>query len=50
MIGDGFTDYEVMTSDAAHLFYAFTENVRRESVVKNADGVFKSFDDLVAIL
>lgn len=43
MIGDGYNDYEVKKAGAVTAFYAFTENVRRENVIKEADKVFDSF-------
>jgi len=43
MIGDGYTDYEVKAHDAAHEFWAFTENVRRERVIEKADKIIAAF-------
>ncbi|GAB4243803.1 MAG: hypothetical protein Tsb0034_21760 [Ekhidna sp.] len=37
VLGDGFTDYEIKKAGLAHKFYAFTENVRRERVLNEAD-------------
>jgi D-3-phosphoglycerate dehydrogenase len=48
VIGDGFTDYEIRQAGLANKFYAFTENVSREKVVKVADMVVTSFDEIIA--
>ncbi|MEM6641551.1 MAG: phosphoglycerate dehydrogenase [Bacteroidota bacterium] len=37
VLGDGFTDYEIRKAGFAKKFYAFTENVRREKVLVEAD-------------
>jgi len=37
VLGDGYTDFEIKKAGLAHKFYAFTENVRRESVLNEAD-------------
>jgi D-3-phosphoglycerate dehydrogenase len=47
MIGDGWTDYEVRKAGIASKFYAFTENVSRESVIKVADHITPSFDEFL---
>ena len=47
MIGDGYTDYEVKEAGAADKFYAFTENIERDPVKKNADHVAPSFDEIL---
>jgi D-3-phosphoglycerate dehydrogenase len=47
MIGDGYTDYEVKEAGKANKFYAFVENVRREKIVKKADKVVESFDEIL---
>ena len=49
VVGDGSTDYELKKAGLAYKFFAFTENVRRESVVKLADGEVSSFDELIRI-
>ena len=36
-MGDGFTDYEIKKAGFANKFYAFTENIRREKVLNEAD-------------
>ncbi len=47
VIGDGFTDYEIREAGYADYFFAFTENVSREKVVKVADVVAASFDEVL---
>mgnify|MGYP002783679538 CR=1 FL=1 len=47
VIGDGYTDYEIKHSGLANKFYAFTENVERENVLKNADHVAPSLDEFL---
>lgn len=47
VIGDGFTDYEIREAGLADYFFAFTENVSREKVVKVADVVAASFDEVL---
>ena len=47
MIGDGYTDYEVKEAGAADRFYAFTENIGRDAVKKNADHIAPSFDEIL---
>lgn len=37
VLGDGFTDFEIKKAGMANKFYAFTENVRREKVLNEAD-------------
>ena len=46
-VGDGWSDYEIYQSGAARRFYAFTENVRRSEVLKHADKVAPSFDEVL---
>jgi D-3-phosphoglycerate dehydrogenase len=47
MIGDGYNDYEVKLAGLANKFYAFTENIERQSVVDNADHVTPSLDEIL---
>lgn len=47
VLGDGYTDYEIKKSGVATAFWAYTENVRRASVVALSDRVVKSFDEVV---
>ncbi len=50
IVGDGATDLELRTARLAHVFVAFTENVAREPVVKAADHVVASMEELLALL
>lgn len=47
MIGDGYTDYEVRKAGAADQFYAYTENIERDSVSAHADHIAPSFDEIL---
>lgn len=47
MIGDGYTDYEVKKAGIAKKFWAFTENIERDSVKANADHIAPSFDEIL---
>ena len=47
VIGDGYTDYEIKHSGLANKFYAFTENVGRESIIDKADHVTPSLDEFL---
>lgn len=47
VIGDGYTDYEIKHAGLANKFYAFTENVERESIVSKADHVAPSLDEVL---
>jgi D-3-phosphoglycerate dehydrogenase / 2-oxoglutarate reductase len=37
VIGDGHTDYQIKEAGLANTFYAFTENIRRDAIVRKAD-------------
>jgi len=50
IIGDGATDLELRTARLAHAFVAFTENVTRDPIVKAADHVVASVEELMALL
>jgi D-3-phosphoglycerate dehydrogenase / 2-oxoglutarate reductase len=50
IIGDGATDLELRTARLAHAFVAFTENVTRDPIVKAADHVVASMEELMALL
>jgi D-3-phosphoglycerate dehydrogenase len=50
VIGDGYSDVHIKEAGLATRFYAFTENVRRESVVERADHVLPSLDELLYLL
>lgn len=47
VIGDGYTDYEIRKAGLANTFFAFCENVSRDKVIKNADFVVYSFDEVL---
>ncbi len=47
VIGDGYTDYEIKQAGFANKFFAFTENVERENVKKNADHITPSLDEFL---
>ncbi|MEJ2005475.1 MAG: HAD-IB family phosphatase, partial [Cyclobacteriaceae bacterium] len=47
VIGDGYTDYEIKAAGLANKFYAFTENVERETVTQKADHVAPSLDEFL---
>lgn len=47
VIGDGFTDLEIKRLGFASRFIAFSENISRESIVKDADLVVRDFDELL---
>jgi D-3-phosphoglycerate dehydrogenase len=47
VIGDGYTDYEIKHAGLANKFYAFTENVTRESVKSKADHITPSLDEFL---
>ncbi|MEN7548303.1 phosphoglycerate dehydrogenase [Rapidithrix thailandica] len=49
VIGDGHTDYEIREAGLAHKFYAFTENIERQSVTQKADHVAPSFDEVLYV-
>lgn len=49
MLGDGYTDYEVRKNGVASKFFAFTENVARDVVIKNADHVVATLDEFLYI-
>ncbi|MEO1255937.1 MAG: phosphoglycerate dehydrogenase, partial [Bacteroidota bacterium] len=47
VLGDGFTDYEIKKAGLANKFYAFTENVRREKILHEADHEAPSLDEFL---
>lgn len=49
VLGDGYTDYEIKKAGIAHKFYAFTENVRRQNVLENADHEAPNLDEVLYI-
>ncbi|ALJ01355.1 phosphoglycerate dehydrogenase [Rufibacter tibetensis] len=49
VIGDGYTDWEIKEAGIADKFYAFTENVSRDSVIGRADHVTPSLDEFLYV-
>jgi len=49
VIGDAYTDFEMVEAGIAHQFFAFTENVLRENILDKADHVTPSFDEFLYI-
>jgi D-3-phosphoglycerate dehydrogenase len=47
VIGDGYTDYEIKAAGLANRFYAFTENVERDSVMGKADHITPNLDEFL---
>jgi len=47
VLGDGYTDFEIREAGMADRFYAFTENVIRESVLEKADHVAPTLDEVL---
>lgn len=47
VLGDGYTDYEIKEAGLANKFYAFTENIARESVIAKAEHVAPSLDEFL---
>ena len=47
VIGDGYTDFQIKKAGLANKFYAFTENIERESILDKADFVTPSFDEFL---
>ena len=47
VVGDGYTDYKMKDIGQATKFFAFTENIARQSTVEKADHVVQSFDEFL---
>jgi D-3-phosphoglycerate dehydrogenase len=47
VIGDGYNDYKIKAAGLANKFYAFTENIEREIILKKADHVAPSLDEFL---
>ncbi len=47
IVGDGYTDYEIKKEGAADRFIAYTENISRPSVTKQADYIASNFNDFL---
>ncbi|MCA9386250.1 haloacid dehalogenase-like hydrolase [Candidatus Dojkabacteria bacterium] len=50
MIGDGFSDCQVKESGYAHKFIAYTEFVKRNTVIERADVIANSMEDIKRLL
>ncbi|MBL50854.1 MAG: hypothetical protein CMG57_02710 [Candidatus Marinimicrobia bacterium] len=50
VVGDGNTDAEMKNLGSQVSFLAYIENIKRDSVVKEADAVAESFDDVIHFL
>lgn len=48
-IGDGYSDFQLKESGLIEKFYAFTENIARQSVTDKADHVTPSFDEFLYV-
>lgn len=48
-VGDGYSDFQLKESGMIEKFFAFTENVERESVASKADYVTPNFDEFLYI-
>lgn len=48
-IGDGYSDFQLRESGLINKFFAFTENISRESIVAKADHVTPSFDEFLYV-
>ncbi len=49
VLGDGYTDYELKKFGVAKNFTAFTENIKRQSIIDKADQIVSSFDEFLFI-
>lgn len=49
VIGDGYTDLELKKAGIAHKFFAFTENIERQTVSADADHVAPSIDEVLYV-
>ena len=47
VIGDGYTDYQIKEAGLSKTFVAFTENIKRKTVVSKADYEVTSFDEFL---
>ena len=48
-IGDGYSDFQLKESGMIEKFFAFTENISRQSVTEKADHVTPSFDEFLYV-
>jgi D-3-phosphoglycerate dehydrogenase len=49
VLGDGYTDFEMREAGLANKFYAFTENVERDSVTEKADHITPSLEEFLYV-
>lgn len=49
VLGDGYTDYEIKEAGLANKFYAFTENIARDSITEKADHITPSLDEFLYV-
>ena len=47
VIGDGYNDYRIKAAGLANKFYAYTENIERNSVIEIADHITPSLDEFL---
>ncbi len=47
VIGDGYSDYQVKVAGLANRFYAYTENIERETILDKADSIAPSLDEIL---
>ena len=47
VIGDGYSDYQIKEAGLSNTFYAFTENVERDPIVRMADHVAPNLDEIL---
>ena len=50
VVGDGYTDYEIKAAGLATKFFAFCENVTRDTVTKHADHIVNTFDEVLTLV
>lgn len=48
-IGDGYSDFQLRESGLIKKFFAFTENISRDSIVSKADHITPSFDEFLYV-
>jgi len=48
-IGDGYSDFQLKESGMIQKFYAYTENIARQSILEKADHVTPSFDEFLYV-
>ena len=48
-IGDGYSDFQLRESGMINKFFAFTENISRQTIIEKADHVTPSFDEFLYV-